>query len=347
MRRSWWLYAALIAVALAAGLSVPENAPDSPVPSAQNPGPRGAKLLRRWLEQTGRDVRLLDGPLPPGLKTLIIAAPTGHAVSKTERAAIEAFVTTGGTLVYLAPRRSNVQRELDDWLQLEAGPALTRDLQTADVLGVSDPVKLLPGVRTLRVLADETVTSSLPAALPLAQSLTWIPLGKGEVFVSAGAELAEASRLELDDNAAFWARLPAPIGFDELHQAPKPKPDLSANLLAALAQLAFCGLAFVLVFAPRLGPPRPTPQEQHRSSLEYVASLGALTAEARVEPELGKELVARLKRQLDLPDHELPPAASVTTPEEFLRLSQRCADLERDTTGGRKTWPKRRSRSST
>ncbi|MBK7860216.1 MAG: DUF4350 domain-containing protein [Archangiaceae bacterium] len=330
MKRSVWLYAALLALALVAGLSAPSTAPESPVPSADNPGAHGLKLLRAWLTQTGRDVRLLrDFELPPELKTLVIAAPSGHAVSADERAKAEAFVMAGGTLVYLRPRRARLQHELDDWLELASGPSPARDLQGRDVLGVSQPVQFLRGVKTVRVLADETVVSSLPQAVPLAGSLLWAPLGRGGVFIGAGADLAEGARLELDDNAAFWAGLPAPLAFDELHQAPLPRPNLSANLVAVLLQLSFCALCFLLAFGRRLGPPRPTLTEQHRSSLEYVRSMAALNRQARVEPELAHELCARLARLLERPVGELPVNADeVRTPEEFLALAQRCADLE-------------------
>jgi hypothetical protein len=327
--RGWWLYATLLAMALVLGLSAPSTVPDSPVPSAKNPGPRGLKLLKTWLEYTGREVRLLDSAaLPSELKTLVIAAPVGHAISSAERQGIAAFVERGGTLVYLKPRRSNLQRELDEWLQLEPGSAPAQDLWRRDVLGVSLGVTRLPGIEHLRVLADETIASTLPAAVPLGSALYWAPLGLGEVFIGSGPDLAEGARLDLDDNAAFWASLRSPIGFDELHQAPRPKPDLRANLIGALLQVAFCALAFGLTFAPRLGPARPTPMTQHRSTLEYVRSMAALTRQAHVEPELASELVMRLKRITDLPEGLLPRAGEVLTPQEFLRLSQRCADLE-------------------
>ena len=178
MKRAWWLYAGLLALALAAGLAGPETVPDSPVPSAQNPGPSGVKLLRRYLEETGRDVRLLEGTLElPKSGTLVLAAPTGHGVSPQEREAIEAFVTGGGTLVYLRARRSNAQPELDVWLKLESGPALSRDGVGDDLLGVSDEVLLLPGLTKLRVLADDTVATALPGAVPVTRGKgLWLSL---------------------------------------------------------------------------------------------------------------------------------------------------------------------------
>lgn len=337
MNRSWWLFAVLIALALAAGLAGPSDTGDSPIPSVKNPGPRGTKLLRRWLEQTGREVLILDEVLDPSAaKTLVLAAPMGHSFTAKEREAVEAFVQSGGTLVYLRPRRSNLQRELDTWLQLDSAERPQRDGKAIDLLGASDEVTLLPGVKSLRVLADDAVKSALPGAIPVtkAWSLWYAPLGQGHVFIGSGPDLAEAGRIELDDTAAFWASLPSPIAFDELHQAPRPKPAFSANLVAVLAQLLFCGLAFFLAFAPRLGPPRPTLTEQHRSSLEYVESMGALTARAGVEPELARELCLRLQRILDVPEHELPVKPDgVKTPQEFLELSRRCAALEAEARG--------------
>ncbi|MBL8957204.1 MAG: DUF4350 domain-containing protein [Myxococcaceae bacterium] len=333
MKRAWLPYAALLALALAAGLASPETVPDSPVPSAQNPGPSGVKLLKRYLEESGREVRLVETAFElPAKGTVVLAAPTGHGLSAKEREALEAFVNGGGTLVYLQPRRSHAQVELDGWLKLERGPPLARDGVGDDLLGTSDDVTRLPGLGKLRVLADDTVMTTLDGAVPLTKgkSLWWVKLGAGEVFIGAGADLAQASRLELDDNAAFWASLPGPVVIDELHQAPKQKPDLSANLLAVLAQLTFCGLAFVLVFAPRLGPPRPTLVEKHRSTMEYVRSMGALVGQAHIEAELARLEVERVKRALDLTDDDVPVRADgVKTPADYLALSRRCAELER------------------
>jgi hypothetical protein len=105
-------------------------------------------------------------------------------------------------------------------------------------------------------------------------------------------------------------------------------PALSANLVASLVQLAFCALAFFFVFGARLGPARVTPVEKHRSSLEYVQSMGALSRSAGIESELAAEQLERLKRLERLPpDAGLDPT-QVHTEAEYLAFSRRCAELE-------------------
>src|SRR5581483_657884 len=125
--------------------------------------------------------------------------------------------------------------------------------------------------------------------------LWWQQRGKGEVWLAAGPDLAESARLELDDNLAFWSAIAArgPVAFDEFHQAPKPAPPLTANLWGSLGQLLFCALVFVLAFGARLGPARPTPQERHRSSLEYVTSMAALAREGCAPGDLASEQLER------------------------------------------------------
>jgi hypothetical protein len=160
--------------------------------------------------------------------------------------------------------------------------------------------------------------------------LWWRALGKGEMWIGAGTELAENARLELDDNLAFWAALAArgPLAFDESHHAALPAPALSANLKACLAQLLFCALAFVLAFGARLGPPRPTPQVRHRSTLEYVASMAALAREGCSVGELAAEQVERLKH-FELVDPEAERRAQeVKTPADFLAFSRLAAGIE-------------------
>jgi hypothetical protein len=342
MRQWWWVYVLLIGLALAAGLGAGAKVSDSPIPSANNPGPHGLKVLRVWLEQTGHDVQLLDGSLerlPPRLATLVLASPQGHGVSTAELARIDDFVRGGGTLVYLAPRHTHVQQDLDDLRGIHSGPAPSRpatDAHPDDLLGVTDAVTVPGGAlrkaKALRFIIDDSLTLDADDAVPVtASKMLWYQkLGEGEVWVGAGADLAESARLELDDNLAFWSALASrgPIAFDEFHQAPRPTPALSANLWGSLGQLLFCALAFVLVFGARLGPPRATPQERHRSSLEYVASMAALAREGCAESDLAAEQVERLRRLELLPDDAGLDPSSVHGPADFLAFSRRAAEVE-------------------
>jgi hypothetical protein len=342
MKQWWWVYVLLLGLALAAGLGAGASVTDSPIPSANNPGPHGLKVLRVWLEQTGHKVPLLDSSLetlPPGLSTLVLAAPQGHAVSIAELASLEAFVRDGGTLVYLVPRHTHVQQDLDEWLGVHSGLAPSRSVTDAhpdDLLGVTDEVTVAGGAlkkaKALRFVIDDSLTLDADDAVPVtAQNMLWYKkLGDGEIWVGAGPDLAESARLELDDNLAFWSALASrgPLAFDEFHQAPRPTPALSANLWGSLGQLLFCALVFALAFGARLGPARPTPQERHRSSLEYVTAMAALAREGCAESELAAEQVERLRRLELLPEDAGLDPSRVRGPADFLAFSRRAAEVE-------------------
>jgi len=308
--RAWLPFAVLLALALAAGLAVGPDASESQVPSAENRGPRGLAVLAAWLGDRGVDVRVGTAPLtalPGEIRTVVLPAPTARDVSEEELAALQRFVEGGGTLVALLPR-GTTQLRLKRWL--EAGPGDVAPID--DVPGVKDlggaTVRVvfaggpLAGATALRVSGEAMVAVADPSAVPVTEppALWWKPLGAGGVWIAAGAELAENARLELLDNAAFWAGLGerGPVWIDEAHhhrEAGAPPP---LHLLATALQGALVALLFVAVFAPRLGPPRDEPRALHRSTAEYVAAMAALTARARIEPELLEALRARLRRRL-------------------------------------------------
>lgn len=309
MSRALWLgYGALLAAALALGLASGAKNDDSPVASIDNPGPRGLKVLRRWLEAEGRTIEELpDDAHLPNSGTVVIAAPTGHAWSKAEVDGLRTFVENGGTLVYLVSR-TDAQPVLDEWLEVSKGPAPAPAVSVSTSLedpgGVTVPLTFASGplreVRALRVSNEPTVTLTNEAAVPIAArgALWWRRIGRGEAWVSAGADLAENRRLELNDNAALWAAWASqgPVMFDELHHRAWLGLKLKGQWLMAVVQLLLVALVIVLARGRRLGPPRPTAPEHHRSSLEYVEAMGALTREARVDGALGLELRAQLRR---------------------------------------------------
>jgi len=365
--RAWAAWAVLLALALAAGLAAgPSQETDSPVPSVLNPGPRGAAVLRAWLEASGADVRLGKAPLtqlPPEVRTVIVIAPSARRIEDDEVAALEAFVQAGGTLLYFDPRAP--QPSMDRWLHLKAGkaPPLDVDDRLADVGGATVDTLLAGGLaagtRHFRVSAERMLEVDDPLAVEVAShgALWWKRLGRGEVWIGAGPDLAESARLELLDNAAFWQNVGGrgPLLFDEFHHDTAPPPPLTVNLLASLLQFALCAALFVLVRGSRLGPARPTPVRRHRSALEYVRAMASLTAGAKADAELVAGLRAEARRFLHerlgiapaLPLHEAAreverltgfPAARTLRLEresDFLALSQLVAELEAGALGRR------------
>ncbi|RKH55287.1 DUF4350 domain-containing protein [Corallococcus llansteffanensis] len=375
----------LIAVALAVGLASREAAPDSPVPSITNPGPLGLKGLFVYLREGGRDVSAQETSLeslPAGTRTLVISAPQAQPVTKEEVASLERFVQGGGTLVYLSPHTlGKHQPGLEEWLGLEPGALPGTNHQGlasewVDPAGVTVdvwlPAGLLRGLSSLRVSRDRSLRMEHETAVPLAGlsgvGVVWRwGLGKGEVYVAAGPDLAENRRLELLDNLRFWDALAdrGPLRFDEFHHAAVTRPPLSQGLWVFIAQGLAVGLVYVVSRGTRFGAPRPVRVERHRSSREYVRSLGWLMRRAKVEAELLPELDSALRRLMQerlgippsLPDAEAARLLEETCgvpardyldakedllrtrnrapvrPADYTRLARRYAHLERRVTG--------------
>ncbi|WP_224249162.1 DUF4350 domain-containing protein [Hyalangium gracile] len=339
--RTFLFFGVLIAIAAALGLAAHEAPPESTIPSVDNPGPLGLRALYLYMEEGGASVgvhRESLEALPSGTRTVVIAAPHARAVSSEEVDALERFVRAGGTLVFLSSREKEPgQPALEDWLKLEQGPWVPADgfglPQGEQDLGGSTVGFWLPagaarGLGRLRVSRDRGVIVGLPEAVPLAglgSSVTlWrLGMGQGEVYVAAGADLAENRRLELLDNLRFWDALAARglMLFDEFHHAAAPPPPLSRGLWVFALQCLAVGGLYVVARGTRFGAPRPQLPERHRSSLEYVQSMGWLARRAKVERELLTEL-ARHLRQLMQDRLGIP---LVLSEEEAARLlEQRC-----------------------
>ena len=73
---------------------------------------------------------------------------------------------------------------------------------------------------------------------------------------------------------------------------------VAGDLLVTALQLVFLASLFVWARGTRLGAPRDEPATWHRSSLEYVQAMGALTRNAGVEGELVQALKTDFRRFL-------------------------------------------------
>lgn len=361
MRRGPLILAVLVVLSLVASLAAQEPGSDSPVPSIRNQGPRGLAALATWLTESGVTVIAHDEAftrLPAEARVVVIAAPVGAEVRPDEVAALEHFVEGGGTLVYLVPRQAP-QPALNEWLQVHAGPIapLVTEQGLEDVGGTTVSVTfaagLLAGASRLRLSADRTLDVADEAAVPVTsdEAVWWLKRGKGEVWLAAGPDLAENARLELADNALFWSHLAGrgPVAFDEFHQHTSGAP-LPTNLVITALQLGFLAVLFLWARATRLGPARDVPATWHRSSLEYVHAMGALTRNAGVEGELvialktafrkflrdtagvpvewtWEDADAELARRQSLPQGALVSASGHT---DFVALSRALAKLENE-----------------
>jgi hypothetical protein len=205
-------------------------------------------------------------------------------------------------------------------------------------------------------------------ALPIAGNALatyawWRQLGGGEVWVFAGSDFAENSRIEDADNLELWQTLAArgPMLFDESHHRAGSKSASAAAraLWIVVGQFVACALFFAYARGARLGPPRPEIAERHRSSREYLESLAWLTRRAGVEKELLREEMGRLRTAMferlgvpvslsdeeaaqSLEQHHLRGerlvrlserlrrslASPRASPSEFAELARECARLE-------------------
>ncbi len=352
--------AALIVLSMVASIASQQPGSDSPIPSITNNGPRGLGALATWLSEGGVKVIAHDAPLtqlPEETRVVVLAAPSGEELRDVEVEALERFVENGGTLIYLAPRHAP-QPAINQWLGVRAGSVapLVSEPGLEDVGGTSVKVTfaagLLEGAKALRLSADRTLEVSDEHAVAVTSdgALWWSRRGTGEVWLSAGADLAENARLELADNALFWSHLAGrgPVVFDEYHHH-RGATLVPLNLLVTGLQLGFLALLFVWARASRLGPARDEPTTWHRSSLEYVTAMAALTRNAGVEEELvvvlGADFRAMLRDRLGIPlawswaeaDAELArrglieggSLARASNETAFVRLSRLLAELER------------------
>ncbi|MEW5738277.1 MAG: DUF4350 domain-containing protein [Myxococcota bacterium] len=334
-RARWWLaLGVLVALALAVGLAVGPDASDRQVPSVTSSGPKGLLVLATWLRETGVDVRAGDEPLteiPPDVATVVLPSPTAAEVTDDEVKALRRFVERGGTLVALLPR-GPAQARLKRWLSARAGEVAP----LSDVPGVRDlggstvAVRISGGalahVAALRVSGEVTVTLDDEAAVPVTDppALWWRALGRGEVWVSMGPDLAENARLELLDNAAFWAAVGrrGPMWIDEFHHQRRLDTAPPLHFVTTALQAGLLALLFVVARGTRLGPPREEPRQASRSASEYVTAMAALTARAGVEAELVAALKTRLRRTL----HDaLGISTSISWDEAARQATQRSA----------------------
>ncbi|HEX8700971.1 MAG TPA: DUF4350 domain-containing protein [Myxococcaceae bacterium] len=340
--RTFLIFGVLITVAAALGLATRQAPPESTVPSVENPGALGLRALYLYLREGGARVEAHQASLetlPPDVRTVVIAAPHARPVSSAEVQALERFIQAGGTLVFLTSREKDKgQPALEQWLELKPASMLAASAQglppgEQDLGGTSVEVWLpggaARGLSGFRVSRDRGIHVGMAEAVPLAglegtAMLWWLGLGKGEVYVAAGPDLAENRRLELLDALRFWDALAArgPMLFDEFHHVAEPPPPLSRGIWVFALQCLAVGLLYVVARGTRFGAPRPQLPERHRSALEYVQSLGWLARRAKVERELLPEL-ARHLRQLMQERLGIPLALSE---EEAARmLEQRCA----------------------
>lgn len=253
------------------------------------------ELLRREAIATRRftkDHHLLghaSGTLVLAQSSLEVFARRTTGLSRNDILNLKEWVSTGGTLVVLAPPYGSEYDTLLGIPSSKTAPVTQHNAMPVASFGFTKGVRSIGGT-----FADVFAFDASPKVVPLLQTRSGLAalqytLGKGRVIVFTDTSVFSNAHLAHDDNARFavqfFAALPAPIAFDEtMHGYGQgqslwdavPWPVHDAVFLAAFALLLGI-LGNLWRFAPPLPPERPS----ERDSSAYITSMANLLAHAR------------------------------------------------------------------
>lgn len=275
-----------------------------PVPSVFSSAPEGLRVLYRYLDESGVDVRPLQqfDVLPRSGSLVVVGdAPLQVDLSDEDVTRLASWVRAGGRLV----------------LAGDAGVAVVERLGIAAAAARGSGGELRPRIRL--PLTDGVGRVAVGPDRAISGDPSWVHLlgddagaallvtrvGQGEVVWLADASALTNERIGEADNALLALRLASvaqPVWFDEYHQGfarggsafERLGPSVQASL--ALAALA---LAFALAgVARRIGPPVPAPAEQRARTLAYIDSLAGLYRRAGARREALATLRDGLSRAL-------------------------------------------------
>lgn len=342
--REIWGLIALFAVFIAFATysnRVAQEATTPNTPSMYNAQGAGLKAFHLLLERQGlrvADLRSGWNALTPADGLLIVAEPLdpGRPITKEELEAVRAWVTRGGSVLFLvtAPARgfdpddplfgdvSVIQAEPE---AVRVPPAAPDSPLLADVRDIAfrSPVRLLPAASA----SYKTLFRDDAGAIAL-----WKPLGQGQLVVASAASIAENSGIREADNAVLLVNLAVKLRksprstvlFDEYHHGvglarsegiPGKEGGLLENLPVPLRLgfLHLLGFGALLAYNAnrRFGKRKTLAPTDYRPSTDYVGSLAKLYQRAGGADlallELHHDFVRSLVRALDL-----PPDADVT-----------------------------------
>ncbi|MCL4079396.1 DUF4350 domain-containing protein [Coriobacteriia bacterium Es71-Z0120] len=297
--------AAVIALyALAVSAAFSRASETIPVPSVFSSAPQGLRVLYRYLDESGVDVRLLQqfDELPPsGCIAIVGDAPLQVEFTDEQLASLAEWVRSGGTVVLAGSSGGRVVESLGLTAVLVRGEAaeIAPRVRTPLAEGV-DRVS----VQTGRVLADDprwvVVAGDDAGAVLVAAAVD-----RGEVVWLADADALANEHIAEADNARVALRIFAasqPVWFDEYHQG-FARGGSAFQRLGPSGQAAFVlaalGVGLLLLSASRrTGPPVPAPEEKRARTLAYIDSLAGLYRRAGAHREALATLRDGLARAL-------------------------------------------------
>jgi len=337
----------LLLVVLAMGMTLLVEVRETASASALSVGSRGLFTARRYLEDRGLEVTLLDRPLDQAKpsEVLVLAFPWQRGASGSEQAGIQQHLLRGGTilLAYSGDAESWTERDAMSWLGLSWS-----ELRKDPPLGffawrayANEEWSLTPAegldAPPLRISA----LSRAPQAPVEAQVLYEGPNGEPLVFVVSSlngrvvvvpSEVFGNARLLEPGNADLLESLIGSLdpawSFDEYHHG------LSAPLSVEQTQPRFAfdlfllhlGILYVLLvfwLARSFGPVWPETVVVSGSTRTFLLGLGSLHDRLGHHGEAA-ELMVRRARELQ-PRMNLAGAGSAKTGAELTELGVRVA----------------------
>jgi hypothetical protein len=275
-----------------------------PVPSIFSSAPEGLRVLYRYLDESGIDVRPLQqfDELPrSGCIAIVGDAPLQVDFTEAQLASLAEWVREGGAVVLVG----------------NAGGTVAESLGLTAVSARGSIAELAPLVRT--PLLEGVDRISVQKGRVLADDPRWVVLAgddAGAVLLAAAVDrgavvwLADVSALTNEhvaeaDNAGAALRIFAarqPVWFDEYHQGfargGSAFERLGPSGQAAVV-LAALGVGLLLLSSSRrTGPPVPAPEEKQARTLTYIDSLAALHRRAGAHREALATLRDGLSRAL-------------------------------------------------
>ncbi|MCX8007962.1 MAG: DUF4350 domain-containing protein [Coriobacteriia bacterium] len=282
-----------------------------PVPSIYSSAPEGLRVLYRYLDESGVDVRPLRRiDELPASGALVVAgdAPLQVDLAPEHVRRLAGWVRAGGTLVLAGDAGLKVLDALDLPAAVARGVAgevrpLVQTPLTEGVRSVAaETGRVLPGdPRWVRVLGDDAGALVLVARVD-----------DGEVVWLADAGLLTNEHIAQADNALLALRVfgrRQPVWFDEYHQGFARGGSAFEHLAPggqAAVVLAGLGIALMLIgVGRRTGPPVAPVRQPEARGLAYIEALAALYRRAGARREalttLHDGLVRALARRYGSP----------------------------------------------
>jgi hypothetical protein len=290
-------------------------------------GSRGWLVARRYLEEKGATVTLLDDePETPVEGVLVVAFPWQRLAFHDALPMIDRHLQQGGTVLFaysghlyapfeeaiaarIALERQPLSLSLSEdpplnpfeWRKYASREwSLTLEFEDAQSAPGSRPVRIDAPERAFRAPKGATVLLRGPSGEPVAFAF---PRAGGRV-IAVPADALSNARIGEPGNADLLERLRETLGdawsFDEFHHGLTPPPSPAERgpqrvLSLYVLQIAFVYVLVVLAVARRFGPSWREPPVASGSSASFLLGLGALHERLGHQRAASRLLVSRAR----------------------------------------------------